>query len=407
MYSKNRAWIELNLDHLNENLAQLRAILPGGCKLMPAVKANAYGHGAVPISLALQQQKISHFCVASAEEGIQLREAGILGEILILGYTYPEQFSDLFRYRLTQTVVDAVYARELSRFGKEILVHVGIDTGMHRLGERSENLGAILSLWDLPNLKITGLFSHLCVSDSAKKKDIRFTRLQIQRFQEVAGQIRRRTKNALACHLAGSYGILNYPDLSFDLARPGIALYGALSCQKDRTLAPFHPKPVLSLKSRIESLKPLHPGESAGYGLAYTAEEEITLAAVSIGYADGIPRNLSGKGHALIRGKKVPVAGRICMDQLLLDVSEVPEAAPGDEVVLIGNSGAETLTAEQMALEAGTISNEILSRLGERLPRIITAGSPPALCQNQTSFHILAGSSPVPSRERCHNCPRA
>ncbi|WP_434311610.1 serine racemase VanT catalytic subunit [Hominifimenecus sp. rT4P-3] len=379
MYEKGRAWIELNLDSLKSNLSQLQAILPSSCALMPAVKANAYGHGAIPIARTLSQQNITHFCVASAEEGIQLREAGIPGEILVLGYTHPEQFEELYHYHLTQTVVDASYGLEISRFGKELSVHVGIDTGMRRLGERSENLDRILSIWNLPHLKITGLFSHLCVPDSPKEADILFTHRQIQRFQTVARCIRGKSNRPFACHLQGSYGILNYPHLSFDYARPGLALYGALSQPDDHTLAPFSPRPVLSLKARVESLKSLHAGESAGYGLAYTAKQETTLAVVSIGYADGIPRELSGKGSALIRGKTAPIVGRICMDQLLLDVSLIPKAVPGDEAVFIGTSGGKAITAAQVAEKAGTISNEILSRLGSRLPRTIT----------------------------CHNCPNA
>lgn len=379
MYEKGRAWIELNLASLKSNLSQLQAILPASCALMPAVKANAYGHGAIPIAQALSRLNITHFCVASAAEGIQLREAGIPGEILVLGYTHPKQFEELYHYHLTQTVIDASYAQEISRFGKNLFVHVGIDTGMRRLGERSENMDRILSIWNLPHLKITGLFSHLCVSDSARETDILFTHRQIQRFQAAARLIQEKSNRPFACHLQGSYGILNYPHLSFDYARPGLALYGAMSRPDEHTVASFCPHPVLSLKARVESLKALHAGESAGYGLAYTAKQETILAVVSIGYADGIPRELSGKGHALIHGKKAPIVGRICMDQLLLDVSFIPGVVPGDEAVFIGTSGEKTITAAQVAREAGTISNEILSRLGSRLPRMIT----------------------------CHNCPNA
>lgn len=255
--------------------------------VMPAVKANAYGHGAVLIGRALQDMGVQDFCVASVGEAIELREAGITGRILVLGYTFPEQFQELWKYSLTQTVIDFCYARQL---------------------------------------QITGVFSHLCVSDGISESEKGFT-------------------------------YKHY-------VRPGIALYGALSSPYDKTAAAVNLKPVLSLKARIECVKQLHTGEAVGYGQTYTAAREMKIAAVSIGYADGIPRELSNKGFALIKGHKAPVVGRICMDQLMVDLSEIPGTAPGDEAVFIGKCGNEQITASEFAHTAGTISNEILSRLG-------------------------------------------
>lgn len=387
MYQKGRAWIELNLDNLLHNVKQLQALLPAQCAMMPAIKANAYGHGAKLIGQALQRMGIRDFCVASVKEAVELREAGITGQILVLGYTSPRQFYELAEYQLTQTVIDYDYAALLNEYPKPIRVHVGIDTGMHRLGERSDNIEHILSIWEFKNLSITGVFSHLCASDGTTDADRSFTKEQIQKFLSVVQFLHSRGIRDFKTHLQGSYGILNYPELSFDYARAGIALYGTFSLPHDKTVAHVFLKPVLSLKARVECVKSLHQGESVGYGLDFTAAREMKIAAVSIGYADGIPRELSNKGHALVHGKKADMIGRICMDQLLIDVSQIPQTAAGDEVVLIGKCGGEEMTASELAKEAGTISNEILSRLGERLERVTVTIDPVdkhiAFCHNK------------------------
>lgn len=369
MYGKGRAWIELNRKNLCHNAELFQNLLPADCALMPAVKANAYGHGAVLIAEELKRLGIHDYCVASAAEGAELRDAGIEGQILILGYTHPEDFGELERYKLTQTVVDYAYAKELEAYGKRIDVHVGIDTGMRRLGERSDHLPQILRIWDCKNLHITGVFSHLCTSDGTSEEERAFVKLQEKRFQEVLRTLYRNGKRDFHTHLAGSYGVLNGTDHAYSYARVGIALYGVLSESSRALEERFLLKPVLSLKARIECVKTLREGEGIGYGLSWHADSGRQVAAVSIGYADGIPRALSNRGHALVCGRKVSVVGRICMDQLLLDVTEVPRVKAGDEAVLIGESGGLRIRAEDMAAEAGTITNELLSRLGQRLVR--------------------------------------
>lgn len=369
MTQKGRAWIELNMEHLAHNAAQLKKMLPKSCALMPAVKADAYGHGAVAVSRALQSMGIRDFCVASADEAIELRGAGIAGQILILGYTPPDQFPLLARYALTQTVIDVSYARLLEGYGHSLPVHVAIDTGMHRLGERSGNRESIYSLWKMKNLKITGLFSHLCAADGVSRRERAFTERQIAEFQSVVEDLHKKGIGGFKTHLQGSYGVLRYPELSFDYARVGLALYGVYESSRERSA---DLKPVLSLKTRIICVKPLYPGETAGYGLAYRAKKERKIAVAAIGYGDGIPRALSGRGYALVRGRRVPIIGRICMDQLLLDVSEISPVSPGDEAVLIGRDGNEEILASDIADQTGTISNEILSRLGKRPVRIVS-----------------------------------
>lgn len=383
MHETDRAWISINRENLLHNTKELQRLSGAGCALMPAVKANAYGHGDVLVSRILQDAGIRDYCVASVDEGIRLRQAGISGQILILGYTHPDGFAELMHYSLTQTAVDLDYAGRLSAYAGKvgygrntggcgtIAVHVGVDTGMHRLGIPYDRPDLIKKVWDLPDLRVTGMFSHLCVSDGLTDAEEKYTRDQIRKFGLVRDHLYKSGIRGFRCHIQGSYGLLNYQEYSYDLCRPGIALYGCLSSADDRVRAAVSLKPVLSLQARAASIKELTAGESAGYGLTYTADSTRRIAIVSAGYADGIPRNLSNCGEALVRGQKVPVIGRICMDQLTLDVTDVPAILPGDEVVFIGSSGKRRLTAEDMAEKAGTITNEILSRFGSRLHRVV------------------------------------
>lgn len=373
---KRRAWIELDMKHLAHNVAEFKRMLPEDCKMMPAVKANAYGHGASEMAGELQKLGIDAFCVASMEEGIELRRDGIKGEILVLGYTDPAAAKTLLDYQITQTIIDEEYGKQLESYaakeGGRLPVHIGVDTGMHRLGIPWDAHERLCAMWKLPHLEVRGVYSHLCVSDGEEEKEIAFTKTQIARFDETVTYLRTQIKKPFAAHLQGSYGVLNYPECHYDYARVGIALYGILS---SRTLIPKSAKgllPVLSLHSVITSIRELNPGEGAGYGLDFVAEKKSRIAAAAIGYADGIPRNLSGRGMALLHGKRVPIVGRVCMDQLLLDVTGVPDAAPEDEVMFIGGQGAEKISAEEFAGWSDTISNEIVSRLGARLGRFVS-----------------------------------
>lgn len=370
MAEKNRAWIELSRENLEHNVRQLKKTIHEDCRLMPAVKADAYGHGITLVAGMLKDMGIEDFCVASVDEGITLRQAGIKGQILVLGYTYPSQFEKLPAYDLTQTVVDARYARELQRFGRKLKVHVGIDTGMHRLGERCEDVDAIRGIWECDNLEITGVFSHLCVADSLTEADKSYTLSQIRKFETTVAALYEKGIKGFSRHLQGSYGIINYPWLKYEHCRPGIALYGLLSTENDKQNAAVELKPVMELKTRVQSVRMLYQGEGAGYGLDFRAEKDSLIAALSIGYADGIPRELSERGYVLIGGKKAKIIGRICMDQMLVDVTEIPDVQSGDEAVLIGCQGMEEITGEQVADWCGTITNEFFSRLGSRLERM-------------------------------------
>jgi serine/alanine racemase len=368
--STDRAWAEINMTNLRHNVKVLQEVLPVGCEIMAVVKANAYGHGAVPISAGLNRTGINAFAVATIDEGIQLRKKGIKGEILILGCTPATRALALFHFRLSQTVADVEHARELNRFGKPIRVHIKVDTGMNRLGESYKHVSEIASIFGCKNLKVAGIFTHLCVADSLKEPDVAFTKQQIQNFHQLLESLRERKIIIPPIHIQSSYGVLNFPELQCAYARIGIALYGVLSTLGRNTKLSLDLRPVLALKSKVAQIRTIAAGESVGYSRSFIARKEIKTAVVPIGYADGFPRSLSAKGHVLIQGCRVPVVGQICMDQLIIDVTDIPDIKKSEIVTLIGKDGSEEITAEQIAFNANTITNELLSRLSDcRLKR--------------------------------------
>lgn len=376
---KARAWREIDLSALSHNARALQEALSPGCRLMAVVKADGYGHGAVPVARCLQKSGVRAFGVATAEEGAALRRAGIRGAILVLGYTPPGAVPFLRRWRLTQTVTDKAHGLALAAQGRPVRVHLALDTGMRRLGVPAEDRAAIARLYRQKNLRVSGVFSHLCVSDSLAPADMAFTLDQLTLFHDTLAWMRASGFDPGLTHIQASGGVLNLPPQPCDLARVGIALYGVGSSR-----APVQRRldlrPVLSLRARIASVRTLRPGETAGYGRAFTAGGATRLATVTIGYADGLPRNLGALGgEALVRGRRCPVAGRVCMDQLLLVVTGVPEAAAGDVVTLIGRDGEQEITAEELAETCRTITNELLSRLGSRTGLVV---HPPDLDQN-------------------------
>lgn len=370
-FKMSRAWAELNMENLRHNAYVLKSLLPENCRLMPAVKANAYGHGAVLISKELNRIGIDAFCVASVSEGVELRIEGVTGEILILGYTSPEDFGLLNEFDLIQTVVDYKYAKALDKYGQKVRVHIKIDSGMHRLGERSENIENILKIFSLKNLDVDGIFTHMSSAESRNPADEEHTFNQAKAFDDVITQINKHKIHIPKVHMQSSYGVINYPELAGDYARVGIAIYGMLSSREDSENCKADLRPVLSVKALVAVVKEIHAGEHAGYGLQFTAEHDMKIAVLTIGYADGIPRRLAScGGRTLINGKEAPIIGRICMDQMLVDVSDIPEVKADDTAVLIGRSGKLEITACELAEKTDTIANEILSRLGSRLERI-------------------------------------
>ena len=275
------------------------------------------------------------------------------------------------KYDLTQTVVDLGHALRLNAQRRTVKVHIKVDTGMHRLGFAADETEVLAKVCKLKYLKLCGIYTHLCVSDSLAAEDAAYTGGQIDRFYQALDVLKKEGITIPAVHIQSSYGLLNYPELKCDYVRAGIALYGILSNAEERTIQTPDLRPVLSLKSRVVLLRRVKSGESVGYGRAFVAERETQLALLPVGYADGYPRELScGKGGVLINGCYAPVVGRVCMDQLTVDVTDIPNVRVGSEAVLIGAAGGEKIFAPQLAGACGTITNELLSRMGARLKNV-------------------------------------
>ena len=368
---KDRAWMELSRSALAHNVALLRAQLPQGCSLMAVVKGNAYGHGLPATALELCKLGIHDFCVATAEEGALLRRQGARGTILVLGYTNPSQFLLLEAAHLTQTVVDGDYAAALNAYGRPLSVHIKLDTGMHRLGIPWQDGATLEQVFRYPNLNVEGMFTHLCSDDTRGEEAEAYSREQIRRFYQSADGLRARGVPAPDLHIQSSYGVFRHRDLRCRYARVGIALYGMLSTGEDTALYAPGLRPVLSARGRVGAIHSLETGEHAGYGMGFTARRPTRLAVVTMGYADGVPRTLSqGRGNLLLHGVPCPIAGMVCMDQLLLDVTEVPQVRQGDVATFIGRDGGAAITACTAAEQAGTIANELLVHMGDRFQRL-------------------------------------
>lgn len=366
-----RAWKEIDLGALRHNAEILQSRLASGCRLMAVVKADGYGHGAAAAARCLQKDGVDAFAVACLSEGIALRRAGIRGLILILGCTPAEDARLLRRWRLTQAVVDEAHGEALNAAGVPLRVHLAIDTGMRRLGVPAEDTAALTRLYGMKNLKIGGIFSHLCVSDDPEPSAKDYTQGQLARFYRAADWLRENGFDPGSVHIQASGGILGLPPQPCAYARAGIALYGVGSeGAADSMDAGL--RPVLSLRAKVVCVRRLRAGEAAGYGLAFRAQRDTWLAVISIGYADGLPRELARNGgRILFHGQSCPMVGRMCMDQLFVDATDVPEIHAGDIVTLIGRDGGLTIRAEEVSRRCGTITNELLSRLGHRIGQVI------------------------------------
>lgn len=370
---RGRAWLEVSASNLKHNAKVLQQSMPRDCNLMAVMKAEAYGHGGVETAKILNQAGVRAFAVATLKEGIALRESEVTGEILILGYTdtNPAAIQEIRRYDLIQTACDYNHAKALNKYRIPIRVHIAVDSGMHRNGFSYNEVDKIAEVFHMKSLKVCGIYTHLCVADSLRPEDVQYTHSQIAKFYGVLMQMEQRGIQIPKVHVQSSYGYLNYPDLSCDYVRAGIALFGVDSRVNTQTVLKLDLKPVLSLKSRIALIRTIAVGETVGYDRLYLAETERRIAVVPVGYADGYPRYLScGKGQVLVRGKRVPVIGRICMDQMMIDITDVEQVNVGDIVTLIGEDGQMKVTIEEVSEQADSIANELLSRMGRRLELI-------------------------------------
>lgn len=365
---KDRAYLEIDLKNLEHNVRVLKNAMPPHCELMAVAKAECYGHGMYGTTVYLNQIGVSAFAVATIDEGIRLRKYGISGEILIMGYTSPMRAKELCKYKLTQTLIDYEYSLRLDEQGYKVTAHIKVDTGMHRLGFDADDTKEIVTAFSLKNIEITGIFTHLCSADSRAEEDVDFTRKQIGKFYNSLDNLRKSGIRIPKVHIQSSYGLLNYPEIKSDYVRAGIALYGVLSSPNDETKLKLDLRPVLSLKARVVLLRKIRKGETVGYSRAFTTSRDSLIAILPIGYADGFPRNLScGKSIVLICGQKAPIIGKICMDQLAVDVTDISNIKIGSIATLIGKDENDEIAAPTVAENSESITNELLSRMGRRL----------------------------------------
>lgn len=365
---KDRAYLEIDLKNLEHNVRVLKNAMPPHCELMAVAKAECYGHGMYGTTVYLNQIGVSAFAVATIDEGIRLRKYGISGEILIMGYTSPMRAKELCKYKLTQTLIDYEYSLRLDEQGYKVTAHIKVDTGMHRLGFDADDTKEIVTAFSLKNIEITGIFTHLCSADSRAEEDVDFTRKQIGKIYNSLDNLRKSGIRIPKVHIQSSYGLLNYPEIKSDYVRAGIALYGVLSSPNDETKLKLDLRPVLSLKARVVLLRKICKGETVGYSRAFTASRDSLIAILPIGYADGFPRNLScGKSIVLICGQKAPIIGKICMDQLAVDVTDISNIKIGSIATLIGKDENDEIAAPTVAENSESITNELLSRMGRRL----------------------------------------
>ncbi|MCJ7663447.1 MAG: alanine racemase [Desulfobacterales bacterium] len=361
---------EVDLGALVYNYHQLRRFAPASVKFLAVVKADAYGHGAIPVSKKLEELSADFLGVARVQEGVELRNGGIKKPILVLSGIYQEEVEEVLDYKLTPMIYRLEIAESLSaaagRRGKKIPVHLKVDTGMGRIGVIAEEAPAFADrVRKFKNLEIEGIASHLSTADEG---DSAFAAEQLERFSRTIEEMRRLAIDPPFCHIANSAALVNLPAAHFTLVRPGIMLYGSYPSPslKDKVSL----RQVMSWKSRIADLKKLPAGYPISYGRTFITQRPSLIAAIPVGYADGYHRLFSNRGQVLIKGMRAPVVGRVCMDWTMVDVTAITGVEVGDEVVLMGSQSGHEITPEEMGGWIGTISYEILCSVGKRVSRI-------------------------------------
>jgi alanine racemase len=366
-------WAEINLGNLAHNIREIKKIVKKDTLITAVIKANAYGHGSVEAAKVFLENGADRLAVATLSEAIELREAGIDVPILILGYTPESQYSQVIEYNITQTIYNfesaSVFSQAASLQNKTGTIHIKIDSGMGRIGflPNDESVDEIIKISKLPNINIEGIFTHFATAD---EKDKSYTRLQFERFSTVVKKLEEKGLSIPIKHVSNSAAIIDFPEYNLDMVRPGIILYGyypSNDVNKDR----IQLKPAMTLRAKISNVKTVSKGTGISYGQIFVTERESKIATIPIGYADGYTRMLTSKAEAFIKGKRVPVVGRICMDQCMLDVTEVEDVKIGDEVVLLGYEAGQP-DADEIGEKLNTISYEVLCMVGRRIPRVYT-----------------------------------
>jgi alanine racemase len=370
MFPGRPTYAEIDLDALRHNFMEARRLAGEDQKLLGIVKADAYGHGAIPVALALERMGADFIGVAITEEGVQMRRAGIKTPILLLGGDYPGQETVLFKHHLTPILFDLETARRLDAAARQAGVihpyHLKIDTGMGRVGFQLEELSGVLPvLRTFDSLRMEGIISHFCVSDVPGDP---FTEVQRQRFREALALVRGAGFEPDFRHIGNSAALLTLKMPECNMLRPGVILYGASPSAAFRFALDLHP--VMHLRTTVVQVRHIPEGASVSYGRSFIAARPTTLAAIPVGYADGYSRRLSNCGDVLIHGRRARVAGKVCMDWTLIDVTDIPDVRTGDVVTLLGRDGEEEITADEWADKIGTISYEVFCQISKRVPRL-------------------------------------
>ena len=375
-----RTWADVSLDNLSHNYRLLRSRIPADCRFLGVVKADAYGHGALPISRRLRELGADYLAVSNMEEAVQLRRGGIRLPILMLGYTPPFYAEDMADMGIRQEIHSMEYAVQLNHAmegtGKRLLAHIKLDTGMSRLGffayDDPDTLEQLRLISRLDNILLEGVFTHFPAADSMNADDEAFTRLQFDRFTRMIDDLGALGVHFHLRHCCNSGATLLHPEYALDMVRPGIATYGI--SPSEELEGRFDLRPLMSLRTTISQIRPFRAEVPVSYGRTYVTPEPRTIAVLCIGYADGLSRSLSNRTSFLLRGKRVPVVGRICMDMCMVDVTEVPDAKVGDVVTVFGADGGDAIPVDELARKMGTIPYEILCDINKRIPRIYLDG---------------------------------
>lgn len=372
------AWLEIDLNAIANNTRRLKQIIGPGVELMAMVKANAYGHGAVEVSRAALLGGATWLGVYTAGEGLELRAAGIAAPILIVGPTDEKWAREAFEHDLTLTAGSAEAARALARAAQGMTwrpkIHLKVDTGMTRLGVRVDEAVAILrELRRMPQVEVEGVYTHFAVADDPNARGIEgwgeaYTRRQFELFSHAAEELDRTGGGVRYRHAANSPATLNYHEAHLNLVRTGILLYGLHPSAVTRRPEGFIP--ALSFKTRLALVRPTPRGTFVSYGATFETQRDSRIGVLMVGYADGLRRGPQNYGEVLVRGKRAPIVGRVCMDQTMIDVTDIPEAEAGDEVVLIGKQGKAEISAEEVGVKTGTINYEVVTTISARVPHV-------------------------------------
>lgn len=369
---KLRVYAEIDLDAICENARRIKQKI-GGSRLMAIIKADGYGHGSVPIAQTLSREGLADaFGIATVDEASVLRRWGVKEQILVLGYTFPEQYNTLLEYDITQTIFQYESARLLSeaalRAGHTATVHIKLDTGMGRIGflPDGESLDDIERICSLKGLNVEGIFTHFACADIKDEKSVY---AQKKKFDGFISELERRGISIPVKHASNSAGIIEYDDCRYDMVRSGIILYGLYPSETvSREKLPLIP--AMSLKSHVSYVKTIKPGDCVSYGSVFEAQKPTVVATVPIGYADGYPRTEKTGKRVLINGEFAPIIGRVCMDQFMVDVTDIPGVKQGDLVTVVGKDGENEITVDEIAKSAGIISYEVVCGISRRVPRI-------------------------------------